>query len=67
MCWGTEGITRTSAFSCNPGPHILDLPIWAMDLGFPLNTSSSGGRFIVKDDGDAYDHHEVLWQYLTTG
>jgi predicted dehydrogenase len=44
-------------------PHIIDLPIWALDLGYPLNTSSSGGRFIVKDDGDAYDHHEVLWQY----
>ena len=44
-------------------PHITDLPIWALDLGYPLNTSSSGGRFILKDDGDAYDHHEVLWQY----
>jgi predicted dehydrogenase len=44
-------------------PHVIDLPIWALDLGFPLNTSSAGGRFIVKDDGDAYDHHEVLWQY----
>ncbi|MCX8109180.1 MAG: hypothetical protein N3G20_10280, partial [Verrucomicrobiae bacterium] len=25
--------------------------------------SSAGGRFVVQDDGDAYDHHEVLWQY----
>jgi predicted dehydrogenase len=44
-------------------PHIIDLPIWALDLGFPLNTSASGGRYFVQDDGDAYDHHEVLWQY----
>ncbi len=44
-------------------PHIIDLPIWALDLGFPVNTTSSGGRFVLKDDGDAYDHHEVLWQY----
>jgi predicted dehydrogenase len=44
-------------------PHIIDLPVWALDLGFPLNTSASGGRFTLKDDGDAYDHHEVLWQY----
>lgn len=44
-------------------PHIIDLPVWALDLGFPLVTSSSGGRFVLKDDGDAYDHHEVLWQY----
>ena len=44
-------------------PHIIDLPVWALDLGFPLNTSASGGRFVLKDDGDCYDHHEVLWQY----
>lgn len=44
-------------------PHIIDLPVWALDLGFPVRTSSAGGRFIVQDDGDAYDHHEVLWQY----
>ena len=44
-------------------PHIIDLPVWALGLGFPINTSSSGGRFVLKDDGDAYDHHEVLWQY----
>ena len=44
-------------------PHILDLPVWALDLGFPLKTSSTGGRYFLKDDGDAYDNHEVLWQY----
>ncbi|HOX55395.1 MAG TPA: Gfo/Idh/MocA family oxidoreductase [Candidatus Paceibacterota bacterium] len=44
-------------------PHIIDLPVWALDLGFPLSTSSSGGRYLLKDDGDAYDNHEVLWQY----
>jgi hypothetical protein len=44
-------------------PHIIDLPVWALNLGFPLETSSSGGRFIIKDDGDAYDNHEVLWRY----
>ena len=44
-------------------PHIIDLPIWALDAGFPHCTSSAGGRFVVEDDGDAYDHHEVLWQY----
>jgi hypothetical protein len=44
-------------------PHIIDLPIWALDLGYPTEISSSGGRFIIKDDGDAYDNHEVLWRY----
>jgi predicted dehydrogenase len=44
-------------------PHIIDLPIWALELGYPLVTHASGGRFVLQDDGDAYDHHEVLWRY----
>lgn len=44
-------------------PHIIDLPVWALDLGFPTVTTSTGGRYFLKDDGDAYDNHEVLWQY----
>jgi predicted dehydrogenase len=44
-------------------PHIIDLPVWALDLGFPVKTSCAGGRYLLKDDGDAYDNHEVLWQY----
>ena len=44
-------------------PHIIDLPIWALDLGVPLVTSCSGGRFVIRDDGDAPDTQEVTWQY----
>jgi predicted dehydrogenase len=44
-------------------PHILDLPCWALELDYPLTTSSSGGRFTVRGDGDGPDTHEVLWQY----
>jgi predicted dehydrogenase len=44
-------------------PHIIDLPIWALELGVPLVTSCSGGRFVINDDGDAPDTQEVLWQY----
>ena len=29
----------------------------------PTGRGRYGGRFILKDDGDAYDHHEILWQY----
>ncbi len=47
-------------------PHIVDLPIWALDLGVPLVTHSTGGRFVVKDDGDAPDTQEVVWQYPAT-
>jgi len=44
-------------------PHIIDLPIWALELGVPRRISSSGGRYTIKDCGDAYDTQEVLWQY----
>lgn len=44
-------------------PHIIDLPVWAMNLGFPTEVSATGGRFIIRDDGDAYDNHEVIMRY----
>ena len=44
-------------------PHIIDLPFWALDLGFPTMTSCSGGRFTIQDAGDAPDMQEVLWQF----
>ena len=44
-------------------PHIIDLPIWALDLGVPTTTYCSGGRFTVGGDGDAPDVQEVVWQY----
>jgi predicted dehydrogenase len=44
-------------------PHIIDLPIWALNLNYPTRVSCLGGRFVIKDDGDAPDVQEVLWQY----
>src|SRR5690606_12961524 len=44
-------------------PHIIDLPVWALDLGVPEVTSSSGGRYTIGDDGDTPDTQEVIWQY----
>ncbi|MHB8523403.1 MAG: Gfo/Idh/MocA family protein [Limisphaerales bacterium] len=44
-------------------PHIIDLPIWALELGVPTVTSCSGGRYVIHDDGDAPDTQEVVWQY----
>ncbi len=44
-------------------PHIIDLPVWALELGYPEMTCCSGGRYVVKDAGDAPDVQEVLWQY----
>ncbi len=54
-------------YSCGwtPGmaPHIIDLPIWALDLGLPTMVSSIGGRYVIDDDGDAPDTQEITWQY----
>lgn len=44
-------------------PHIIDLPVWALDLGYPTRVHCSGGRYIIQDDGDAPDIQEILWQY----
>jgi predicted dehydrogenase len=44
-------------------PHIIDLPVWALDLGYPTLAFSSGGRYTIHDAGDAPDTQEVLWQY----
>ncbi len=44
-------------------PHIIDMPYWALELGLPLVTTCSGGRYTIDDDGDCPDVQEVLWQY----
>lgn len=53
----------TGGWTPGMAPHVVDLPFWALELGYPTCASSSGGRFVVKDCGDAYDTHEVLWQF----
>lgn len=53
----------TGGWTPGMAPHIIDLPFWALDLPVPSRISSSGGRFTLKDCGDAYDTHEVLWQF----
>ena len=47
-------------------PHIIDLPIWALDLEYPTNVSCSGGRYVIDDDGDVPDVQEILWEYPKT-
>lgn len=44
-------------------PHIIDVPFWALELGIPPQTAASGGRYVTRDCGDAYDTQQVLWQY----
>lgn len=44
-------------------PHIVDLPVWALNLGVPLLTTCVGGRYCLDDDGDVPDAQEATWQY----
>jgi len=44
-------------------PHIIDLPVWALELGYPTMVACSGGRYIINDEGDVPDVQEILWQY----
>jgi len=44
-------------------PHIIDLPVWALDLGLPTMVASSGGRYVLQDAGDVHDTQETLVQY----
>lgn len=44
-------------------PHLLDLPVWALDLGLPLVTSCAGGRSVLRDVGDVPDVQEATWSY----
>ncbi len=53
----------SGGWTCGMAPHILDLSVWALNLSFPTRISSSGGRYIINDDGDAPDVQEILWQY----
>ncbi|MBM4042507.1 MAG: Gfo/Idh/MocA family oxidoreductase [Planctomycetes bacterium] len=46
-------------------PHIMDLPVWALELPLPSQVSCAGGRFILDDDGDAPEVQECLFRYPT--
>ncbi|HLI48649.1 MAG TPA: Gfo/Idh/MocA family oxidoreductase [Chthonomonas sp.] len=45
------------------GPHIVDLPVWALELGAPLAVSASGGRFATTSIADVPDTLHVIWEY----
>jgi len=54
---------QTRGWTPGMAPHIIDLPIWALELGVPEVTNCMGGRFSIRDDGDAPDTQEVTWHY----
>jgi len=45
------------------GPHIVDLPFWALKLDFPTKTTCAGGRYVLRDVGDVPDTQEVSWEF----
>jgi predicted dehydrogenase len=55
--------TYSGGWTPGMAPHIIDLPVWALELGYPTSVSCSGGRYVIRDDGDAPDVQEILWQY----
>jgi predicted dehydrogenase len=45
------------------GPHIIDLPFWALELGCPTGTAAGGGRFATESIADVPDTLQVLWEF----
>lgn len=45
------------------GPHIVDLPFWALDLPAPTAISASGGRFATTSIADVPDTMDVTWEW----
>jgi len=45
------------------GPHIVDLPVWALNLGEPKSAVAMGGKFATDDISTIPDTFEVIWDY----
>jgi predicted dehydrogenase len=43
--------------------HIMDVVVWALDLKAPRSISAVGGRFFLKDETEAPDTLEALFDY----
>ena len=45
------------------GPHLLDLPFWALGLGAPRSVAAMGGRYALQDMTTIPDTVEALFEY----
>jgi predicted dehydrogenase len=45
------------------GPHIVELPFWALELGCPRAISAAGGRYATHSSADVPDTVEVDWEF----
>jgi len=47
----------------NWGVHWLDMPLWMLDLGWPIAVSCSGGKYVHDDDKETPDTQTALYEY----
>jgi predicted dehydrogenase len=45
------------------GPHIVELPFWALELPCPRSVSAAGGRYATKSSADVPDTMDVTWEF----
>ena len=45
------------------GPHIVELPFWALELPAPSATMAAGGRMATASMADVPDTMEVVWEF----
>jgi predicted dehydrogenase len=43
--------------------HIVDLPMWALELKAPASVSAAGGRFFLTDESETPDMLEAVLEY----
>jgi len=59
-----SGFWRISGgWSPGMAPHIIDLAVWALELGFPRRISAFGGRHVLDNEGDAPDSQDMMFDY----
>jgi hypothetical protein len=45
------------------GPHIVELPFWALELPCLRAVSAAGGRYATRSSADVPDTLEVAWEF----
>jgi len=43
--------------------HIVDLPVWALDLKAPISVTATGGRYYINDETETPDMVEAVLEY----
>lgn len=54
--WGTGE-------SCNNATHELDICRWALGVDYPIQVSSTGGRYHFNDDWEAWDTQTIGFEF----